>query len=332
MINLVKMNMYKMLRTKALAVILGIAVALSVIIYVVLFTVETQEDVSDGASVVFSDEEMANLKAVGCEDDMIEFIAQCELSDDVLKEISDGSISDNTLTDLEKMYDKDKSFIDDTEEGIHIGISSSAATGKDATIMGYVLGDITSGITLLFLSIATALYVNADQKNGYIKNIAGQVKHKSYIYLAKVVTMAVYAFLFTAVYSISIIIMCKLFGGDIEFLNDSGMEMAGKLVIAYLISIAYISGVAMLTSIMRSGTFAMVTGILFTMGFEILVFGNIDNLLNTHIFDYAPVNILNGLGAITENKEYIKAIIVGAVLFVCYNTIGTCIIEKRDAV
>lgn len=328
MINLIKMNLYNMIRMRALKIILGVAVLLLVIIYSVSLKMDL-DNTNDDVNIFFSETAVENLKSAGVDDEMIDFLSKCELSQEIMDEIDNGNISEENMAELFEMFESVETYPED--EDVVIGFESNV-TAADATVMDFVLADFTSGITLLFLSIATCLFVHSDEKNGYIKNIVGQCKHKCYVYLAKIVAIFSYAIIFLATYAATMIIMCKLFGDDIEFMSGSVSALMAKLGVIFLITMGYICGVAMLTSVMRSSSFPMVVGIVFTLGFEMLVFGNLDNLLDTKIYQYAPVNMLSSVCNMCKTSQYMKGVMVAVVLLVVYNVVGSLIIEKRDAV
>lgn len=325
MINLIKMNLYKLFHTKCMFIILFIAMGFSMLMYYINFKYE--DDLYGYGSL--TDEQVEMLKDKGCNPEFISYIANYDISPEIMKEIENGTISEAQLRELSDEFIATKKGEGDN---IRIGITTVSDPLKEKTILSYILEDIASGLMILFLSIATALFVNADEKNGYIKNIAGQTRHRSYIFLSKIIIMALYSLFFLSAIALTDIVACKLFGGSIKFSDSDAGEMGVRLLIAYLITVAYVSGVAMLTSVMRSSTLSMVIGIIFTLGFEYLIFGNLDKLFDTEMYKYLPIKNLADLSIIGNDVNHSKIIGIGIVFFLVYNIVGTVITEKRDAV
>lgn len=61
------------------------------------------------------------------------------------------------------------------------------------------MAHLSSGMFALFNVIFLIIFVTADQKNGYIKNIGGQVKRRYRLIVAKWVAAAVYVLVFDAI-------------------------------------------------------------------------------------------------------------------------------------
>ena len=96
--------------------------------------------------------------------------------------------------------------INGTENGpednsVQFGISESV-DGMDVDNLAVVeiYGQhLSSGLFILFNVIFLVLYVTADIKNGYIKNIGGQVKHRSSLIWSKWAAAAAYVLVFDVV-------------------------------------------------------------------------------------------------------------------------------------
>lgn len=55
---------------------------------------------------------------------------------------------------------------------------------------------MSSGIYLLFSVIFVMIFVSSENKNGYIKNIGGQVRHRSQLFISKMAVIGIYTVLF----------------------------------------------------------------------------------------------------------------------------------------
>ena len=88
-----------------------------------------------------------------------------------------------------------------TDNSVQFGISESVE-GMDVDNLAVleIYGQhLSSGFFILFNGIFLVLYVTADMKNGYIKNIGGQVKHRSSLIWSKWAAAAVYVLVFDVV-------------------------------------------------------------------------------------------------------------------------------------
>jgi len=273
MINLIKMNLYKMFHTKAMWITLLCCLAFVSLIYYV--GIKFEEDSFDE-----------------------------HIEETVQEDATQG-------------------------DEIAIGITSGLSGHEKAGVMDHLLDDMCNAMVLLFLVIAVCLFVHGDQKSGYIKNIAGQCKHKSYIFLSKLVCIACYEVVFYVIYFAYITLYCKILSPNMGFAARYTTMVPERIAVAALVSFAYLVGAAALTSILKSGAVAMTLCIAFLLGFEQLIIDGLDALLDTNMYKYAPINVLTDIPYVSD---FSRAIGVGVVLFVVYNVIGALVIEKRDAV
>lgn len=57
--------------------------------------------------------------------------------------------------------------------------------GTKPAFTEYLCADLRSGLILIILAIFPVLFVNSEEKSGFVKNIAGQTKRREWIYLSK---------------------------------------------------------------------------------------------------------------------------------------------------
>lgn len=97
---------------------------------------------------------------------------------------------------------------DESQTGLEAGIY---VTGNEEWADGKIeLGDLISvemqsGLMAILCVIFAALFANADQKNGFIKNIAGQFPWRGKLILSKFIAIAAWIFVLMAVFSVVIV-------------------------------------------------------------------------------------------------------------------------------
>ena len=85
----------------------------------------------------------------------------------------------------------------------NIGIYVSTPVDNNGNLMDYLYlycEELGSGILLLFILIGAVLFFRGDEKNGFLKNIAGQTKHRYNIFFSKLVVTGIYTFVCMACY------------------------------------------------------------------------------------------------------------------------------------
>lgn len=233
--------------------------------------------------------------------------------------------------------EKDQDDPEETEDAAEFGIYSKEPEqrdGKRAPFIAYFCADIASGILLVFLTIMVVLFVNSEYSSGFIKNIAGQTSGRSSIYLAKFPAIMCYTVLFMFVYGVCQWICMKIvYGKEIVFGVKQIGEYAPLIGIQILLYFAFLSGVAMVTSVTRSNVAGITVGILCAMGV-----GSNLALLFKKVLDiddaakYFVVRNINQLSTQAEGATMQLAIGVGVAYMLGYLLIGNLCFIKRDVV
>ena len=86
----------------------------------------------------------------------------------------------------------------DNNATIFFGISedTSEMDAESVEVLDMFLLHLKSGILTMMALIFTIMFVMLDIKNGYIKNIGGQMEHRRHLVYAKWITMAIYTVVF----------------------------------------------------------------------------------------------------------------------------------------
>lgn len=74
--------------------------------------------------------------------------------------------------------------------------------GTKPAFTEYLCADLRSGLILIILAIFPVLFVNSEEKSGFVKNIAGQTKRREWIYLSKTAGIMIFHLMAMAAYTI----------------------------------------------------------------------------------------------------------------------------------
>lgn len=206
--------------------------------------------------------------------------------------------------------------------------------GKMAPFIAYFYADLTSGILLIFLTILVVLFVNSEHSTGFIKNIAGQTASRTSIYLAKFPAILCYTVLFMLLYGVCQWITMKvLYGKELIFGIKQIGDYAPLIGIQILLFFAFLCGIAMITSVTRSNVVGITAGILCAMGVGgnlALLFKKLLDIDDAA--KYFVMRNINQLSIEADSGAIRLAIGVGAAYMLGYLLIGNLCFVKRDVV
>lgn len=295
MINLIKMDVYRLLKTKSYYVMIIVTALLSIFLIAMLnLGIQMQQSVN---------EEVIELE-----------------SDELLE------------------------YTDTTNNGIVIGVQVDASEEwiyDDIYFTDYINENLQGGLLLILCVIFVPIYVNAEQKNGYIKNVAGQLKNKGTLVLSKLVAIALEVLTIFVVFTVVSAICGKIEFKDRFIFNDLATSFK-ILTLQYLLYFAMSSIVMAITLICRSSAVGITYGILSTMGVvgSILyafttIFNKYLNLKNFNIQDYTVGTCITQIGNteisnIFANNVAIKSITVSVIFIVIPTIISMLCMQRRD--
>ena len=250
MLNLIRMNLYRMIKTKSLYILLICSMSFCLL---------------------------------SCYMDRYDYI---EIQKETTETITDESLTENETTTGITFEKADE--IDPEEGSFGIAVQTPDKTdGKNPVFLEYFHAYLASGMLLLFLIIGSALYINGESKCGFIKNIAGQTRHKSYIYIAKIIAMAIYAAFFILFYGLLHYIGLKLFlPYQLSFGKEHLAQSAKLLLVTFLLYMAFVSAIALLVTLTRSTSAGITIGLLVNMGFLALFIPYLEKLFHVKIQKY----------------------------------------------
>lgn len=251
-----------------------------------------------------------------------------------------------TMTNLDiQASQKEKTFAvpEDTSSeewsGIQLGIYMM---GKEEWINGkielgdFVSMDIQSGLIAVLCVIFAALFANADQKNGYIKNIAGQFPRRGKLILSKFTAIAIQIFMMLFAYAAVTAISGFAFWGDKVYMQ-SWITLAKVLGVQYLLHL----GIAVLTMffsiLTRSTAFSTTAGLLICIGVTAYLYAGINQIVssinpswNFDINNYVLESNLKMISTDTVSDGMLRGAVVGMVYVFIFAALAMATMKKRD--
>ncbi|HIS27769.1 MAG TPA: ABC transporter permease [Candidatus Pullilachnospira intestinigallinarum] len=195
---------------------------------------------------------------------------------------------------------------------------------------------IQSGILALLCVIFTAIFVTAEQKNGYIKNIAGQFPGRIRLVMGKFLIVALQILVMLLVFTLTIVLAGKILWGS-RFQLEDALLLIRFLGIQFLLHLGFCSLILLLGTLTGSSAAAMTVGILLTCGLGLPIYSLINRGLQSlpvpGSFDIgscmAEVNIrLAGPNAAPDILQ--KSVGVGFLFTIIFLFLTIWITRKRD--
>lgn len=235
MMRLIKMELYRLVYARSTRVMIVVAAGVAVLMsFVLSVDVDEMEEV---------------LRAQGQE---------TGIESQVPAESFADGFADGWASEGEESAEEDFTW------GITVTVDESQI-GSGLELGDIVMSELGGCLLVILVAIFVPLFVNAEQKRGYIKNIAGQIPRREMLALSKLPAIAVQVFFLFVIYTIA-----SLVSGAIFFRGRLALEFTGALFRAlcmqYVLHIAWGCLIALLTIVTRSTAFAMTTGILLASG------------------------------------------------------------------
>ncbi|MBQ5640272.1 MAG: hypothetical protein IIV05_00550 [Ruminococcus sp.] len=192
-------------------------------------------------------------------------------------------------------------------------------------------------IILMFASLVSFSY--ADIANGYIKNIAGQLPHKSSTIISKFIVIGLHNLLFLAVGSLTNTLGNLMLSGMgmIHFVND-GMALQAilTLLLKWMLSMALASILMFVTIGIKNKILASIVGVIIGTGSLGLAYMGLstaaDTVFRTDGFDlgeFMPDTLFNAV-SVGTNTAVINAVIVSLVCIAIFMTLTVKVFDRSD--
>ena len=218
--------------------------------------------------------------------------------------------------------------------GIYVDTKSEWADKIDFTDL--LNSNIAGNMLAILCAIFPPIFVNGEQKNGYIKNIAGQLNNRGMLVLSKLVAVAVQVLIIFAVFIFSAAVMGKICWGD-KLVFESVSDFAKVFGIHYLLHFSFASLVTALTILVRGSGLGMTFGILCSTGITSLLYAFADILIHkcgvSEEFTISKYVIEGCISIVTPDLsggDLGRVITVGAVFLVASTLLSMTVMQKCD--
>ena len=313
MLNMIKMDVYRMFRTKSMYVIWIILLA-SALLTSFLSKIdydaankewEKQQAVESQAD---TDTDMQAADVVNAQD-----IEQQQAADSNKEQLS----QQNT-------------------DNVNLGMSVELPTepGKKVTVMDVFFSNAQGKFYALFLVIFAVMFATADIKSGYIKNIGGQVSQRGMLIVSRAVVLA----LFTAITFAGIFVFqaaanmlafkCVVWGNWKEiipyFLTELTLHYAFVLI---CMAIAVI---------IKNNVISMTLSVCLTMNIMSIVYGFIDYVVNRkglHNFSIYKYTVTGRMAMLPMNAgrdDVVSSMCVAVIFIIIMLSLSSYVFQKRD--
>lgn len=222
----------------------------------------------------------------------------------------------------------------DVTFGVYVDTQPEWADGLDFTdlINSNVAGQLLAILCVIFPPI----FVNGEQKNGFVKNIAGQLPNRGMLVLSKLTAVAVQVLIIFVAFILSTAIMGKICWGD-KLVFESVSDFAKIFGLHYLLHFSFASLVTALTILLRGSAFSMTYGILCSTGIASLLYAFTDILLHkcgvSEEFTISSYFIENCIGVVSPDLsggDLTRVIAVGVVFLAVSALTAMTVMQKRD--
>lgn len=221
--------------------------------------------------------------------------------------------------------------VSENEMNLNFGISAETlpewSTG-DVDFADLVNAQVGSGLFLIVVSIFVTLFVCAEHKNGYIKNIAGQFPNRGMLIVSKCIAVGVQMLAMFLVLTIAMFVTGKVCFGDKLVLNSVGKlftVLGGQFVLHY----AFAGLILCLSVLFYSSALSMTIGILISCKVTSLLY-MVGNKFSIDLTRYALETNVTRYSVITDKKEILVMMLSAVVIFAVTIGTATLVMQKRD--
>lgn len=332
MLNMIKMDVYRMFHTKSLYVIWIILLASS------LFTSflakidydavnkEWEEQQEQAVQTDVSKEENVQAGQTGIE----EITGQENLAAN--KEQSGDMVSTEELS-----AQKENGNIGEKEnDNINLGMTVTMPTepGKPVTVFDVFFSNAQGRFYALFLIIFAVMFSTADIKSGYIKNIGGQVPRRGVLVVSKAVALALFTvitlagiFLFQA--AANMVVFKSVVWGDWKVIIPYFLT---QLVLNY----AFVLICVAMAVIIKNNVVSMTLSVCLTMNMMSIIYDLISYAIykigihNFDIYKYTITGKMTMLPMNVSTNDVVSSMCVAATFIIIMLSLSSYIFQKRD--
>lgn len=196
--------------------------------------------------------------------------------------------------------------------------------------------ELSSGIFLILVTIFVSVFVHAEQKNGYLKNIAGQLPGRWLLALSKLAAVLVWGVCMFSLLTVAMAAAGRVCFGT-AFVLDSARKLFMVLGGQFLLHMAFAALLLFLCTLSGSAALSITVGLLIACKVTAMLYSLTDRMMKSvfgrETFDsgrYAiEMNITKYLYA-TGREEFVPMLLSAGVILavaVCFTAV---VLQKRD--
>jgi ABC-2 type transport system permease protein len=194
----------------------------------------------------------------------------------------------------------------------------------------------TSKIFLLICGIYTALFVNAERKNGFLKNIAGQFPNRGWLIGSKLASIAISTFMIVVTAFCGILLSGLIhYKGILVFGNFDGLFIA--MSIQFFLHYALCLIILLLGTITDSLIPSLMSAILIGNGVSLILFQlmkyvlmKVTGIQELDISRYSLTHQVTTMQSLSSDSIVLWAIVIGSCYAVGAILLSILTIRKRD--
>lgn len=292
MLNVIKMDLYKLFKMKSFYVVTIIAIVFGIIMAMSLMPETSDTNTSSNKTVIESTD----------------------------KNSADSDLQDNSEAKI----------------GVQIDTSGIKNTTPNAV---YVYGKLlSSGIYLLFSVIFVMIFVSSENKNGYIKNIGGQVRHRRQLFISKMAVIGIYTVLFDVIMFLVEAVVWMICTKKLSLGEGSFDGYISFIIFQMLLQYAFLMVCATIETVIKNRVFGMTAAVCLSIGVGPLICMAIDvgvhklTGFTVEIEKYLITTKINSLVPGESMSQQLNLIMFVIVYLVIAAAAGIISMEKRDMV
>ena len=192
------------------------------------------------------------------------------------------------------------------------------------------------GLFMVLCSVFVTIFVNAEQRNGYTKNLGGLIKHRYQLVISKIVAVAIEILIAFILFAMATIIATKIFCGNQVAIGSFG-SLFSLLGVQYLLHFGFSCVIVLICVLTKSSAFTMVSGILTSFNILGVIYSLINKLIHL-ISQNADFNIsqfmldynISTYSLAVPASELFRTIAVGIVFVMISVVCASIAFENRD--
>ena len=193
----------------------------------------------------------------------------------------------------------------------------------------------TAILSLMVSAVLASNFISAEQANGYVKNIAGQVKDKGMMNVSKFAALSVMSLSVLVAYAAGSTVSGLIFlNNAVNFEGFS--QFLAVFGTKYLIYLSVNAIILFLCTLTKSKSVSIAFGVMFGSGATVLVYNVISTFAGivlkceVPVASYVPDGLIFGLTMDAPAEALIKAVVVGVVYIAVFMAFSMVVMKKRD--